>query len=132
MLHGWPIQTDVVIKTWRIKLKAAGLDNNITILKTHGLKKHFIMSRSESVQCIVDPGRQTQDCRPALEVLNLGLGTLAGVLLDVSREAPAGPMGLRSGALLNCLLACALLEVWRWEKVGDWTAFGEAEEKVGR
>lgn len=64
------------------------------------------MSTPESVQCAVDPGRQTQGCRPRLEVLNLGLGTLLGrVLLDAGR-----PRGLRSGALLNCLLACAVLE----------------------
>lgn len=35
MLHGWLIQTDLVIKTWLVNPQAEDLNNNITILKTH-------------------------------------------------------------------------------------------------
>lgn len=97
----------------------------------------FVLSTAESVQCAVDPGRQTLGCRPKLEVLNLGLGTLVGwAAPDAGRGAPVGPRGLRSGALLNCLLAggCTMPEGWRWEKEEDWSgagAGGRVEAKVG-
>lgn len=38
----------------------------------------FILSSAASFQCVVELGRQTQGCRPRLDVLNLGLGTLLG------------------------------------------------------
>lgn len=75
---------------WLIKPQAAGLNSNakycnkiqynITILKIHGLLKRWLYVPIDLwfVQCIVDPGRQTLGCRPRLEVLNLGLGTLVG------------------------------------------------------
>lgn len=56
----------------------------------------------------MEPGRQTPGCNPRLEVLNLGLGTLNSWL---DGEEPAGPTGLRSGTLLNCLFAVAGLGV---------------------
>lgn len=43
-----------------------------------------------------------------------------------------GLKSLRFGALLKSLLACDVVEGWRWEKEGDGTGFGAGgEEKVG-
>ena len=66
---------------------------------------------------MVAPGRQTQGCRPRLLVLNLGLRppTEDWLLLDEGRYPL---VGLRSGTLINCRLACSEPDPWRWEKVG--------------
>lgn len=71
---------------------------------------------------MVEPGRHTQGCNPRLEVLNLGLGTLiCGVDWE---ELATGVIGLKSGTLLKCRLACAGLGVefttGREENVGSW------------
>lgn len=83
MLHVWMIrQTDIVIKCGLLNCYLNTTEKQDTVLQIHKLKKYVslycVFFREESVYCIMDPGRQTEGCRPRLEVLNLGLGTLGG------------------------------------------------------